>query len=519
MNISAWALGMNRFWSRLGSRRKTSVLIVFALALISGYVYWLLNGFPLPSIHDEFSYLLAADTFASGRVTNPTHPMWTHFESMHIIQQPTYASIYPTSQGLVLGAGQKLLGHPWWGVWLSVGVMCAAICWMLQQWLPPKWALIGGLLSLYLTSSYWLHSYWGGAVGAAAGALLIGAAAHWARRPSGWMAALMAFAIAVLANTRPFEGAVLTICVAVWLLLRLIRMPAVNRAAAVRRSFAPLACVFAITAILMGYYCWRVTGSITTLPYQVSFRTYLYRRMFIWGHNRPEPVYRHPMMKKAYADLNRSWATWKTRVIAKFVNPLRIYFWWLTLGFLLLLPVVWADRRIRPLLAFAAVMFIALALEEWVHPHYAAPIAAACYAIAVQELRHVQSWRRKSFGLVTGQALILSLLALTGAGVASAWISGGDQYYREFARERARIEQKLESMPGKDLVIVHYSADHNPHQEWVYNRADIDAAPVVWARETPRETLSQLIQYFADRQVWILEPDHASGPLLLPYTK
>jgi hypothetical protein len=74
-------------------------------------------------------------------------------------------------------------------------------------------------------------------------------------------------------------------------------------------------------------------------------------------------------------------------------------------------------------------------------------------------------------------------------------------------------------MPGKDLVIVHYSADHNPHQEWVYNRADIDAAPVVWARETPRETLSQLIQYFADRQVWILEPDHASGPLLLPYTK
>ena len=164
-----------------------------------------------------------------------------------------------------------------------------------------------------------------------------------------------------------------------------------------RRSFAPIACVFAITAILMGYYCWRVTGSVTTLPYQVSFRTYLYRRMFIWGHNRPEPVYRHPMMKKAYAELNRPWVTWKTRVIVKFVDPLRIYFWWLTLGFLLLLPVVWADRRIRPLLAFAAAMFIALALEEWVNPHYSAPIAAACYGIAVQELRHIHAWRAGSW--------------------------------------------------------------------------------------------------------------------------
>ncbi|HVX66734.1 MAG TPA: hypothetical protein VHA11_09045 [Bryobacteraceae bacterium] len=502
-----------RFWLWLGAGRKTCVLLVTGIALLFGYAYHVEHGFPSPRVHDEFSYLLGADTFASGRLTNPPHPLWQYFESMHIIQQPTYASIYPVGQALVLAAGQRIAGHPWWGVWFSVGLMCGAICWALQQWLPPQWALVGALLSLRLSSSYWLSSYWGGAVAAIGGALLVGAAARMLRRPSALWAFLMALGIVIVGNTRPYEGLVLTLCVGAWVLVRLAKMPKAGRMLVVRRAIGPFAVVFLAVGGWMAYYNMRVTGSATTTPYQISFRTYLYRRMFVWQKNRPKPAYRYPEMRNAYRALERNERPRLYFARVKFLRPFNRYFWAPLLPLALLVPLGWRSRRARPLIVFSGILLLALALEEWVNPHYTAPFAAVLYAVMIQPLRRIHAWGKA--GLVAAQAIVVVAIGVNFAQYAVRCLAPLELGWQD---DRERIEHQLEATPGQDLVIVRYSGAHDPYDEWVYNRADIDRAPVVWARDVIPPQQEPLLRYFAKRRVWILEADAALRPVLRPYT-
>ena len=62
----------------------------------------------------------------------------------------------------------------------------------------------------------------------------------------------------------------------------------------------------------------------------------------------------------------------------------------------------------RPLAIVGGVTLVALELDAWFYPHYAAPIAGLLFAFVVQGIRHLRVWRRRQGGaglLLAGQCL------------------------------------------------------------------------------------------------------------------
>jgi hypothetical protein len=511
-----WFSRIERGLSNIARRRGLAVVVcgLSALGLRLALLPWL--PLPLPYINDEFSFLLASDTFAHGRLANPTHPMWVHFETFHVIFHPTYASMYPPLQGLLLAAGQVLAHSPFWGVWFSVGIMCAAFCWMLQAWLPLSWAFLGGMLPVlrFGVLSYWDNGYWGGALAATGGALVLGALPRIMRQQRVGDAILMALGVAMLANTRPYEGMMLSLAAGLMIVVWVIReRPAVGPL--LRRVALPMLVILAVAGAATAYYFWRVTGSATKMPQQVNRDTYAIAKYFYWQAAYPEPAYHHKEMRDFYdvelSEFNRARTLWgvflqylkaSARGWAFFVSPV------LTLP-LLLLPQVMRARRIRFLLIAGTFGVASSALVIFFNINYVAPIAPVIVATLVQGMRHLRLWKfeGKHSGAFLVRAILIMCVVivpiqahlLAGAPAPRAWAAIGP--------ERAAITARLAALHGPQLVLVRYDSDHDPMLEWVYNGADIDNQKIVWARDMGPAKNQELLDYYNTRRAWLLEAD------------
>src|SRR5215467_6842297 len=300
--VSAVFRSLECIFARFSRKKSISAGVLGLFVLIFRVSLIPLLGLPQPKAHDEFSYLLAADTFAHGRITNPPHPLWTHFESFHIIQQPTYMSMYPPTQGLTLAVGE-VLGHPWIGELVVTAIMCSIACWMLQGWFPPVWALLGAFLLVLrvVLLNYWMDGYWSSSVVALGGLLVLGAMPRLKKHLRTRDATCAGLGLVVLANSRPYEGLVLGLTVAVGLLPRLFGEKHPAYSVLLRRVVIPVVAVLLISAFGTAYYYYRVTGNPFQMAYEVNRDTYSRARYFVWQPPGAPVSYRHAVMGNFYS--------------------------------------------------------------------------------------------------------------------------------------------------------------------------------------------------------------------------
>jgi hypothetical protein len=519
------------FCSTFAARRTTAIWSVFLATIVVRLMLFPAIGFPFPQDHDEHSYLLMGETFAHGRLAYPQHPLWKSFETFHISSFPTYSSIFPPAQGGVLALG-LILGHPWFGVLLSVAAMCATVVWMLQVWMPSRWALLGGVIALCNLGvvSYWVNSYWGGAVAATGGTLVLGALPRIFRTQRVRYGLLLGLGVAILANSRPYEGLLFCIPAAAWLLFWVVGRSSPPLRETTPTVLLPIAGVLALTAVFIAHYNWRLTGNALLMPHMLNFRTYYRTPTFLWQHAGAPIHYNNQQFEDFYNGWVRDLYNGSLRDILS-VSRLKVrllttvFLWPGALPALCCLPLALRDRRVRLLFVELLLCLAGIFSVVYSTPHYAAPLTCVIYGLIVQGIRHLRTIRfgTRPAGIGLARASILLLLLTTGfngyhfirtpaQGYSLSWNKGTGSPGAE------AIEQQLDRIPGKHLIVVRYGPIHNPHGEWVFNHADIDRSRIVWARELDPQQNDRLFTYFKDRQIWLFEPDR-NDQTLTPYLR
>jgi hypothetical protein len=507
-------------------RRKPIALVLVCLAPLALRIA-LLPAVPppIPVVADEFSYLLLADTLAAGRLANPPHPMAAHFETLYVLQQPVYASIYPPGHGLSMAVAQWAGLHPWFGVLAETGLMLLAMAWMLRAWFPSRWVLLGLLIAM-VRLGVWMNCYWGGSLAAAGGALVVGALARMARRARLRDGLALGLGLTILVNTRPYEAT----------LMGLVSMAALGAIAfrshplPWRRMLIPVACSLAVGAALTIVYNWKVTGHPLLIPYMLSQQQYGVPQTMAFQAPIPPPA------SKPYGDVMDSY--WWQRNEHDRLQQWRGFwdiqykklapFWHFYLHPLCAIPLIalpWVLRSRRMRLLLGAGLFVTLgtALYSFYFPHYSAPVAGILIILLVEGVRYLAAWTRhwRGGGLLIpctvlavagiGASLLVFAIALHGSNLGRRFIALPAQ-----AVMRQRIEERFAAAGGKHLVIVRYGPNHSYHNPVVYNRARIDESPIVWARELGPQRDPELLRYYSDRSVWLFEPDK-KPPLIVPY--
>ncbi len=492
----------------IAARPAWSMGLLGALPIVLRLLLLPQHPVPVPSVSDDFSYLLLGDTLAHFRMANPVHPMHRFFETVFVLQEPSYSSIYPLGQGFVLAFGQLFFRLPWAGVLLSAGLFCALCYWMLRAWVRPEWALAGGLLAVmeFGPLNQWMNNYWGGAVSAIAGCLVFGAGMRLWRAGGGRNAVLFGAGLGLEILTRPFESVCLFVCM----------LPVLYKCRRWTGLFLVGLLPFLGLTLLQDK---AVTGSWTKLPYMLSRdrygipATFTFQKMAVPAKELTEE---QKLDYQAQKDVHDTSGTYWVRLLSR----VRFYRFFLFAPlYVALVFFVPALRMRRYWWAAACVLAFSLAANfyPYFYPHYIAAVGCLFVLMAVVGLQRMPregAWIVAllcvaHFTFWYGLHLFGNQPLFEATGPYESWdyINYGD------SEGRIAVNRTLAASPGKQLVFVRYSARHLL-REWIRNDADIDAARVVWALDLGPEEDVKLRQYYASRTAWVVEPDTVPPRLL-----
>lgn len=520
---------------------------------------------PAPATMEEFNNILQAQTYAEGRLYNPVHPLAVLLQAPQVIQWPHYMPTRPPLAGLFLFIGQGVFGSPFLGNLLSVGLTSAALCWMMIEWLPRRWAAVGALIVVfgYCLFGYWVNSYWCPAPSILGGAVLLSLVPRIERRPQLWHAVLFIPAMALLAGIRPYESGVYVAAVLLWIGARFL-LP--GRRAMLVRAILVFALPVCLGGVLifggLAWYNLATTGNVAVMPYAIWRLAQCYVPAFLW----------QPMPTQAIAFLDPGlarFAAWEVKVampsrgggiaaaaeiFSRHVVTLRdqvgpmlllpllcwsprwflarpkanwfiagvalafvlLFASWLYFGIplkLLLLVALfkrWNNTGERLPITLVAVGLLATSLSSFYMTIYFSVFMPPLILLAVGGLRYLTLWNpRHGAGvagmIVIGVCLFTGLQAfshLTGNGMAGVSMSRVDE---ERFRERAALTQLLDRERGRQLVLVRNLAPGKSGPELVWNGVDVDGQHIVWARDLKPEWSATAIRYFHPSKVWLVE--------------
>jgi hypothetical protein len=359
--------------------------------------------------------------------------------------------------------------------------------------------------------SYFGNGYWGGSVAILGGCLLLGAAARVTRMARARDGVLMALGLLLLANSRPFEGALISlpICLyTVWILVRERRRTG---------AWGPGMAVLLAGAACTAYYCHRVTGHFN-FPWTTYWQQWSICPPFLFGKPNDsvhyqfadQLIYNRDYETLPYVGAKTAIGLFAEMAVKAIYQWLFFVFPALSVALIGLIPTLRA-RKFRVLMYTLGFACCGFTSETWLQAHYVAVASGIVYLILLNGLR----WMRVS---ARHHVVWLKLLRGTLASIVCMFlvrllVVPGNNFPPDWASQTADIPgfrditRLMEAKRGKQLVIVRYHPNHFWGYSWINNGYDIPTEHVIWARDTePLESNVPLVCAFADRKVWLLVP-------------